>query len=247
MPRAHGRETTFQEDLEDWDRIAEEVRTLTRQVVADIDKEGRPAARVGLKLRYRPFITISRSLTLPEPSNDPEHAGRRGGDPAGASRAGPAGAAARRPARDGAARGRLLVPWRRSSPDSIANTTSWARSRACSFTMARETWVRTVSGLTTRTSAISWLDRPVATQATTSRSRSVSWSELGMRSTPRRGRPELLDHPAGHARRQEGAAVGDDTYGVEQRAWGRRPSAGTRWRRCAGPRRRTRRARRWSA
>jgi DNA polymerase IV len=72
VPRAHGRETTFQEDLEDWVRIAEEVRTLTRQVVADIDKEGRPAARVGLKLRYRPFITVSRSLTLAEPSNDPE-------------------------------------------------------------------------------------------------------------------------------------------------------------------------------
>jgi DNA polymerase-4 len=72
VPRAHGRETTFQEDLEDWDRIAEEVRTLTRQVVADIDKEGRPAARVGLKLRYKPFFTVSRSLTLQEPSNDPE-------------------------------------------------------------------------------------------------------------------------------------------------------------------------------
>ncbi|HRD61324.1 MAG TPA: DNA polymerase IV, partial [Nocardioides sp.] len=71
VPRAHGRETTFQDDLDDWDRIAEEVRTLTRQVVADIDKEGRPAARVGLKLRYKPFFTISRSLTLPEPTNDP--------------------------------------------------------------------------------------------------------------------------------------------------------------------------------
>ncbi len=73
VPRAHGRETTFQEDLEDWARIAEEVRTLTRQVVADIDKEGRPAARVGLKLRYKPFFTVSRSLTLPGPSNDPDH------------------------------------------------------------------------------------------------------------------------------------------------------------------------------
>ena len=70
VPRAHGRETTFQEDLEDWDRIAEEVRTLARQVKEDIDKEGRPAARVGLKLRYKPFFTVSRSLTLPEPTND---------------------------------------------------------------------------------------------------------------------------------------------------------------------------------
>jgi DNA polymerase-4 len=71
VPRAHGRETTFQEDLEDWDRVADEVRTLTGQVVLDIDREGRPAARVGLKLRYKPFFTVSRSLTLPEPSNDP--------------------------------------------------------------------------------------------------------------------------------------------------------------------------------
>ncbi len=72
VPRAHGRETTFQTDLDDWAQIADEVRALTRQVVTDIDKEGRPAARVGLKLRYRPFITISRSLTLPEPTNDPD-------------------------------------------------------------------------------------------------------------------------------------------------------------------------------
>ncbi|GAB3254181.1 DNA polymerase IV [Nocardioides dilutus] len=72
VPRAHGRETTFQTDLDDWDRIAEEVRALTRRVVEDIDREGRPAARVGLKLRYRPFITITRSLTLPQPTNDPE-------------------------------------------------------------------------------------------------------------------------------------------------------------------------------
>ncbi|HET6940046.1 MAG TPA: DNA polymerase IV [Nocardioides sp.] len=72
VPRAHGRETTFQEDLDDWDRIADEVRALTRQVKEDIDREGRPAARVGLKLRYRPFITISRSLTLAAATNDEE-------------------------------------------------------------------------------------------------------------------------------------------------------------------------------
>ncbi|WP_166390980.1 DNA polymerase IV [Nocardioides ochotonae] len=71
VPRAHGRETTFQTDLEDWERIAQEVRDLTRRVVADIDAEGRPAARVGLKIRFAPFITVTRSLTLPEPTHDP--------------------------------------------------------------------------------------------------------------------------------------------------------------------------------
>ena len=47
------------------------MRALTRRVVEDIDREGRPAARVGIKVRYRPFFTVSRSLTLPAPSNDP--------------------------------------------------------------------------------------------------------------------------------------------------------------------------------
>jgi DNA polymerase IV len=71
VPRAHGRETTFQDDLVEADRIADEVRLLARRVVEDIDREGRPAARVGLKVRFRPFFTVSRSLTLPAPTNDP--------------------------------------------------------------------------------------------------------------------------------------------------------------------------------
>ncbi|MCW2764814.1 MAG: DNA-directed polymerase [Nocardioides sp.] len=72
VPRAHGREETFQADLEDWADVAAAVRVLTRRVVEDIDREGRPAARVGIKVRFRPFITVSRSLTLPAPTNDPE-------------------------------------------------------------------------------------------------------------------------------------------------------------------------------
>ena len=70
VPRAHGRETTYQVDLDDWDRVVAEVRALTARALADIDAEGRPAARVGIKVRYRPFVTVSRSLTLPGPSRD---------------------------------------------------------------------------------------------------------------------------------------------------------------------------------
>jgi DNA polymerase IV len=70
VPRAHGREETYQADLT-WDVVPDELRTLTARVVEDIDREGRPAARVGIKVRYRPFITVSRSLTLPAPTNDP--------------------------------------------------------------------------------------------------------------------------------------------------------------------------------
>ncbi len=72
VPRAHGREETFQQDLDDWAEVEEAVRRITRRVVEDIDREGRPAFRVGLKLRYRPFITISRSHKLPEVTNDPD-------------------------------------------------------------------------------------------------------------------------------------------------------------------------------
>ena len=68
-PRAHGREETYQIDLE-WDAVPGELRALAARVVEDIDREGRPAARVGIKVRYRPFVTVSRSLTLPEPTND---------------------------------------------------------------------------------------------------------------------------------------------------------------------------------
>jgi DNA polymerase-4 len=70
VPRAHGREETYQTDLT-WDVVADEVRALARRVVLDIDREGRPAARVGIKVRYRPFVTVSRSLTLPAPTSDP--------------------------------------------------------------------------------------------------------------------------------------------------------------------------------
>lgn len=72
VPRGHGRETTFQADLTDPDEVAEEVRRLARRVVEDIDADGRPAVRVGLKVRFAPFFTVSRSLTLPGPTNDPD-------------------------------------------------------------------------------------------------------------------------------------------------------------------------------
>ena len=72
VPRAHGREETYQQDLEDWADVETEVRTLTGRVLDDILREGRPAARVGIKVRYRPFITVSRSLTLPEPTTEAE-------------------------------------------------------------------------------------------------------------------------------------------------------------------------------
>src|SRR5574341_1691905 len=62
----------------------------------------------------------------------------------------------------------------RTRPLWYAITTSCARSRAPSFTIARLTWVLAVAALTTSVWAISWLLSPPATSAITSRSRSVS-------------------------------------------------------------------------
>jgi len=70
VARAHGREETYQSDLE-WPDVPAAVRDLATRVVADIDAEGRPAMRVHLKVRYRNFFTVTRSRKLPEPTNDP--------------------------------------------------------------------------------------------------------------------------------------------------------------------------------
>jgi DNA polymerase-4 len=70
VPRGHGRETTFQENLTDWSVVEAETRRLARQVLGDIEAEGRRAVRVGMKMRYAPFETRTRSLTLPGPTFD---------------------------------------------------------------------------------------------------------------------------------------------------------------------------------
>ena len=103
VARGHGREETFQEDLTDWADVERETARIARRVVEDIEAEGRPAVRVELKLRYRPFFTLTRSHKLPEPTSRSRRARRRGGRAARPGREGPAGPAARRPPGDGRA------------------------------------------------------------------------------------------------------------------------------------------------
>ncbi|MGQ0839828.1 DNA polymerase IV [Actinokineospora sp.] len=68
VPRSHGREITFQENLTDPEAMRTEVARLAHRVAADLLAEGRPAIRVGVKARFAPFWTRTRSLTLPEPT-----------------------------------------------------------------------------------------------------------------------------------------------------------------------------------
>ncbi|MGH3357203.1 MAG: DNA polymerase IV [Nocardioidaceae bacterium] len=71
IPRAHGRETTYQTNLAEPDEIATAMRVLADQVVADIRAEGRACMRVHLKVRFAPFFTFTRVRKLPAPTYDP--------------------------------------------------------------------------------------------------------------------------------------------------------------------------------
>jgi len=72
VARAHGRETTYQQDLVTPEERATAVRALAAQVVVDIRREDRPCARVHLKVRFAPFFTFNRSRKLEDPTFDPE-------------------------------------------------------------------------------------------------------------------------------------------------------------------------------
>jgi DNA polymerase-4 len=70
VARARSRETTFQQDLTDWADVRHEVEKLARQVTLDVLEEDRPAVRVGIKIRFKPFVTTTRSATLANPTQD---------------------------------------------------------------------------------------------------------------------------------------------------------------------------------
>jgi DNA polymerase-4 len=70
VPRAHGRETTYQRDLTERDEIVASLEALAAQVAEDVGREGRPCVRVHLKVRFAPFFTVQRSRKLPAPTYD---------------------------------------------------------------------------------------------------------------------------------------------------------------------------------
>ncbi|QWC86499.1 DNA polymerase IV [Nocardioidaceae bacterium] len=71
VPKAHGRETTYQQDLGSREEVAVGLHDLAVRVVEDIRAEGRPCLRVHLKVRFVPFWTVNRSRVLPAPTLDP--------------------------------------------------------------------------------------------------------------------------------------------------------------------------------
>ena len=70
VPRSRSRETTFQQNIEDWDRVRAEVLTLAAQVTRDVEAEQRRARRIVVKVRHAPFFTSTHGHTLAEPTSD---------------------------------------------------------------------------------------------------------------------------------------------------------------------------------
>jgi DNA polymerase IV len=70
LPRSRSRETTYQQNLTQRSQLDEQVAVLARRVAQDVLDEGRPAVRVAVKVRFAPFFTQTRSLTLAEPTSD---------------------------------------------------------------------------------------------------------------------------------------------------------------------------------
>jgi DNA polymerase IV len=70
VPRSRSRETTFQRNITDRLELESQLVALAKRVAEDVAGEGRPAARVAVKVRFAPFFTHTRSVTLHAPTTD---------------------------------------------------------------------------------------------------------------------------------------------------------------------------------
>ncbi|EID53433.1 DNA polymerase IV [Saccharomonospora xinjiangensis] len=70
VSKSRSREITFQHDISDAERLREHLARLAERVAGDVAEEGRPVARVAVKVRFAPFVTRTRSVTLASPTND---------------------------------------------------------------------------------------------------------------------------------------------------------------------------------
>jgi nucleotidyltransferase/DNA polymerase involved in DNA repair len=66
VARGHGREETFQTDIDSWATVEAEVARIAARVVTDLatTEPGRPVVRVVVKVRYRPFITETHGVAV---------------------------------------------------------------------------------------------------------------------------------------------------------------------------------------
>jgi DNA polymerase-4 len=72
-PKGMSRETTFDRDLhakQDREELSAIFTRLCEKVAADLQRKGYVGCTVGIKLRYADFRTVTRDVTLPQPTAD---------------------------------------------------------------------------------------------------------------------------------------------------------------------------------
>jgi len=72
VPRGHGHEVTYQQNVTDWEQVRAEVARIAGKVADDIAADGRPVARIVVKVRYAPFFTHTHGRALAEPTGEPD-------------------------------------------------------------------------------------------------------------------------------------------------------------------------------
>jgi DNA polymerase-4 len=72
VARSRSKETTFQRDLADWGQVEAAVADVARQLAAELAGERWLVARVVVKIRYVPFFTQTKGVTLGEPGRAAE-------------------------------------------------------------------------------------------------------------------------------------------------------------------------------
>jgi nucleotidyltransferase/DNA polymerase involved in DNA repair len=70
LGHSRSRETTFQQDLTDWNDVRRETARLARAVADDVTATGRPVSRVVVKVRWAPFLTHTHGRALPAATTD---------------------------------------------------------------------------------------------------------------------------------------------------------------------------------
>jgi DNA polymerase-4 len=70
VARGHGREHTYQRDLTDPAEVRLRVSEIAGELMTSVRADGRPVARVVVKVRFAPFFTSTHGASLPEPTDD---------------------------------------------------------------------------------------------------------------------------------------------------------------------------------
>lgn len=71
-PKSRGSETTFAEDVKDYQVLKDKIHELAQEVVEGLEKRNLSGKTITLKLRYQDFTTITRSRSLENKTNSLE-------------------------------------------------------------------------------------------------------------------------------------------------------------------------------